>query len=100
MTKKDYIAIAGILAAQFAVATPAEKGPIWALTLSMADYFATEGARFDRSKFYTAVLGSPDHFQVRDDFMRELGKVRVRPLSDPEHYYRELPSDARRSEVI
>jgi hypothetical protein len=84
MTRKNYIAIAKILAGQFATAAPAEKGAIWCLTLSMADYFKQDNANFDRSKFYTAVMGSPDHFAVRDEFQALAAKH----------------SDARRSEVI
>lgn len=84
MTQKHFIAIAKILAASFATATPAEKGPIWCLTLSMADYFAQENPRFDRSKFYTAVMGTADHFAVRDEFQALAARH----------------SDARRSEVI
>lgn len=69
MSKKDFIAIAAILAGDFATATAAEKGKVWCLTLSLADYFASSNSRFDRSKFYSAVLGTADHYSA---YMREV----------------------------
>ena len=57
MSTKDFKAIAAILAGDFATATPAEKGKVWVITLSLADYFAKSNPRFDRSKFYAAVKG-------------------------------------------
>ena len=65
MSRKDYLAIGGVLAGSWATATPAEKGIIWVTTLSIADVFARDNDRFDRSKFYEYVLGTPDHFSVR-----------------------------------
>ena len=59
MSKKDFEAIAAILAGDFASATPAEKGKVWCLTLSLADYFAQSNSNFDRAKFYDAV--NPQH---------------------------------------
>jgi len=55
MSTKDFNAIAAILAGDFATATPAEKGKVWCITLSLADYFAQCNPRFDRSKFYAVV---------------------------------------------
>jgi len=72
MSTKDYKAIAAILAGSFATATPAEKGIVWVTTLSLADYFASDNPRFNRTKFYEAVMGDPNHFAVRDDFSRKV----------------------------
>jgi hypothetical protein len=58
--------IASILAGDFAIATPAEKGIVWKITLSVADGFSQCDPSFDRSAFYTAVFGNSDHFTVRD----------------------------------
>lgn len=66
MSRKDYIAIGGVLAGSWATATPAEKGIIWVTTLSIADVFARDNPRFDRSKFYAYVLGDSNHFAARD----------------------------------
>jgi hypothetical protein len=68
VTKQDFQAIADILAGSFATATASEKGAIWCLTLSLADYFGRANPRFDRARFYEAVLGNSDHFAVRDSF--------------------------------
>lgn len=68
MSKQDYITIARVLAASFVTACPVGKGVIWTTTLSLADALQADNARFDRSRFYEAVLGSADHFAVRDSF--------------------------------
>jgi hypothetical protein len=68
MSAKDFEAIAAIIRGDFACARPNEKGAIWCLTLSLADYFAATNPRFDRSRFYAAALGDSDHFKVRADF--------------------------------
>ena len=57
MTSKDFIAIANILAGDYATASPAERGKVLVITLSLADYFASVNENFDRSKFYAAVFG-------------------------------------------
>lgn len=72
MTRKHFTEIASILSGTFASATPECKGPIWGMTLSLADYFQSVNPNFDRSRFYTAVLGSSDHFAVRDEFQAEM----------------------------
>lgn len=66
MTKKDYYALGGVLAGAWATATPKEKGVIWSLTLLIADVFAKDNSRFNRSKFYEYVLGTEDHFAARE----------------------------------
>ena len=65
MSRKDYIAIGSVLAGSFATASPAEKGIVWTTTLSIADKFAADNPRFDRSRFYAFVLGSADPFESR-----------------------------------
>jgi hypothetical protein len=65
MSRKDYIAIGGVLAGSWACAKPTEKGIIWVTTLSIADVFARDNERFNRSKFYEYVLGTSDHMSVR-----------------------------------
>lgn len=67
MSRKDFIAIAEILAGDFATATPAEKGKVWCITLSLADYFAKVNPRFDRARFYAAV--NPNHVSRHPDFI-------------------------------
>lgn len=66
MSKKDFEAIAAILAGDLATATPAEFGKVFNLTLSLADYFAQSNPRFRRDLFYAAAFGTADHFAARD----------------------------------
>jgi hypothetical protein len=68
MTQKDYIKIAADLAGAYAMD---KTGAIWCLTLSLADTFAQDNPRFDRSKFYAAVMGTSDHFAARDKIFTE-----------------------------
>ena len=67
MSRKDYIAIAKILRAQWETANmhDTSKGVIWTTTLSVADVFAQDNVRFDRAKFYEYVFGTSDHFAAR-----------------------------------
>ena len=81
MSRKDFIAIARILAGDFATATPAEKGKVWAITLSLADYFASANPRFDRARFYAAVLGDSDPLAVRDKFQKITAHPDFHPVS-------------------
>lgn len=74
MSKKNFIEIARILAGDFAISTPLEQRRVWALTLSLADYFARENSGFDRDKFYLAVFGNADQFEVRDTIEAECSK--------------------------
>jgi hypothetical protein len=64
MTMKDYAKIAATLAPAFA---QDKTGVVWCLTLSLADTFAQDNPRFDRGKFYKAVMGTSDHFAARDE---------------------------------
>lgn len=66
MSRKDYIAIGNVLAGQWAISSPREKGVVWCITLSIADVFAQDNERFDRAKFYDYVLGTPDQFKARN----------------------------------
>jgi hypothetical protein len=54
MSRKDYVAIAEIIAGDYASANPAEKGKVFCMTLSLADYFAQENPNFNRARFYDA----------------------------------------------
>ena len=63
MTARDYAKIAATLAPSFA---NDKTGAIWCLTLSLADTFAQDNPRFDRARFYKAVMGTSDHFAARD----------------------------------
>ena len=73
MSRKDFIAIADVLAGQWAVETSREaKLCVWTTTLSMADMCARGNERFDREKFYAAVFGTADHFAARDSALRAL----------------------------
>lgn len=67
MSRKDYLAIGGVLRGSFAVATPAAKGIVWCTTLSIADVFAADNPRFDRGRFYAYVLGDPDPYVSRPE---------------------------------
>jgi len=56
MSKKDYDAIAAILAGDLAVSTTeAERLRVRGITLSLADYFMRTNPRFVRTRFYDAV---------------------------------------------
>jgi hypothetical protein len=73
MTAKDFIAIADVLAGQWAVESTREaKLAVWTTTLSMADLCAKGNSRFDRERFYAAVFGTKDHFAARDSALRSL----------------------------
>jgi hypothetical protein len=74
MYRKNYRDIAGVLAGEFACATPSEKLVLWRTTLSLADVLKQDNIRFDRAKFYEAVFGDSDHFAVRDKAVREANK--------------------------
>ena len=65
---RDYMAIAGSLAAQFSVAQGVDaKISIWCATLNIADnMLAAEPHNFNRNDFYFLVFGTRDHFAARD----------------------------------
>lgn len=66
MSTKDYVAIGGVLAGQWAISTPEEKGTVWSITLSIADKFAQDNELFNRKKFYNYVFGVEDQFKARN----------------------------------
>ena len=56
MSKRHFIAIAKILAGEYATAgTTATRGKVDAIARSLADLFVAENASFDRGRFYHAV---------------------------------------------
>jgi hypothetical protein len=69
---RDYMAIAGSLAAQFSVAQGVDaKISIWCATLNIADnMLAHEPRNFNRNDFYFLVFGTRDHFAARDEIYR------------------------------
>jgi hypothetical protein len=68
MSKKDFIALAEILAGDYATASPAERMKVFKITLSMADYFAKCSPNFRRDIFYAAVFGESNPHLVAADF--------------------------------
>lgn len=65
MHKSNYIAIARILAGDFAIASPAGKSALFRTTLSLADFFLRENPNFRREQFYAAVFGTANLDEVR-----------------------------------
>lgn len=58
MSKKVYIKVAAVLAAEFAnAADDRERTLVENITASVADVFAQDNERFDRDRFYMAALG-------------------------------------------
>lgn len=57
MTKHHFIAIAAVLAGDYAVANDAGKVIVRNITFSLADVFDRENPRFNRPVFYQAVFG-------------------------------------------
>lgn len=56
MTKKHFVAIAAILAGDYATAAnDAERNKVRGITLSLADYFYSVNNNFQRERFYAAV---------------------------------------------
>jgi len=53
MTRKNFDAIANMLAGELACSTPAERWRVECIALSLADICAKDNPRFDRDKFYT-----------------------------------------------
>lgn len=68
LSRKNYVAFAGILAGDYASSDREGKLALFRATLSLADYFAGDNPRFDRQRFYAAVFGSSDLDRVREDF--------------------------------
>ena len=68
MTKRNFEAIANILAGDYAISTPIQRQRVFGITLSLADYFLRENPNFDRSKFYAAVFGESNPHLVAADF--------------------------------
>jgi hypothetical protein len=64
MTRKDFKAIAAILAGDYATATPAEKGKVVRISLSLADYFQKANPRFRRDLFYAAIWGEDNPYNA------------------------------------
>ncbi len=58
MSRKDYNAIANVLAGDFATATLSQREKVRAIVLSLADVFAKDNPRFQRDRFYAAVFGT------------------------------------------
>jgi hypothetical protein len=54
MSRKDFEAIAAVLAGDMACSTPAERWRVQCITLSLADVCAKSNPRFDRERFYVA----------------------------------------------
>lgn len=63
MTRQHYVKVAGILAGDLATCTTEqERRKVRGIALSLADMFAQDNSRFDRSRFYTAVGMAPGEF--------------------------------------
>lgn len=65
MSKKDFYAIGNVLAAQWAVSNPSQRGAVWCITLSIADKFAQANHLFDRPRFYKLIFGIADPLVAR-----------------------------------
>ena len=97
MTSKDFIAIADVLAGQWACNHTREaKLSIWATTLSLADMCARSNDRFDRDKFYAAVFGTSDHFDARASALISLPAA-VQATQPTKPGYRESAYDRSRA---
>lgn len=62
MSSKDHIAIGNVLAGEWATS---HSDSIWRATLSIADVFKQDNARFDRTRFYYHVFGE-NQYAARD----------------------------------
>ena len=56
MTKKDYVAIAGIV--KEARSKPASRTSLLAITKQLGDYLESSNPKFDKSRFFQACMPS------------------------------------------
>ena len=60
MSRKHYIQVAKVLAAEYAISGPTAKIAVRNIAYSLADAFCQDDARFDRQRFYDAVFGDAE----------------------------------------